>query len=216
MIPQRVGFRRFAIEDGIMKLNGKRIVFKGVDRHEFSSRRGRVPNHDELLRDIVTMKRNNINAIRTSHYPNDSALYALCDEYGLYLIDECNMETHGMWDMVGRGVWSIEKALPGDRQEWKDLLLDRVNSMYQRDKNHPSIIIWSCGNESFGGSVIYEMSRLFHALDDTRLVHYEGVCNDRRYNDTSDMESRMYPSAAYVKDFLQKDRSKPYLSLIHI
>ena len=211
LIPQRVGFRRFAIEDGIMKLNGKRIVFKGVDRHAFSSRRGRVPNHDELLRDIVTMKRNNINAIRTSHYPNDSALYALCDEYGLYLIDECNMETHGMWDMVGRGVWPIEKALPGDRQEWKDLLLDRVNSMYQRDKNHPSIIIWSCGNESFGGSVIYEMSRLFHALDDTRLVHYEGVCNDRRYNDTSDMESRMYPSAAYVKDFLQKDRSKPYL-----
>lgn len=211
LIPQRVGFRRFAIEDGIMKLNGKRIVFKGVDRHEFSSRRGRVPNHDELLRDIVTMKRNNINAIRTSHYPNDSALYALCDEYGLYLIDECNMETHGMWDMVGRGVWPIEKALPGDRQEWKDLLLDRVNSMYQRDKNHPSIIIWSCGNESFGGSVIYEMSRLFHALDDTRLVHYEGVCNDRRYNDTSDMESRMYPSVAYVKDFLQKDRSKPYL-----
>ena len=211
LIPQRVGFRRFAIEDGIMKLNGKRIVFKGVDRHEFSSRRGRVPNHDELLRDIVTMKRNNINAIRTSHYPNDSALYALCDEYGLYLIDECNMETHGMWDMVGRGIWPIEKALPGDRQEWKDLLLDRVNSMYQRDKNHPSIIIWSCGNESFGGSVIYEMSKLFHALDDTRLVHYEGVCNDRRYNDTSDMESRMYPSAAYVKDFLQKDRSKPYL-----
>lgn len=211
LIPQRVGFRRFAIEDGIMKLNGKRIVFKGVDRHEFSSRRGRVPNHDELLRDIVTMKRNNINAIRTSHYPNDSALYALCDEYGLYLIDECNMETHGMWDMVGRGVWPIEKALPGDRQEWKDLLLDRVNSMYQRDKNHPSIIIWSCGNESFGGSVIYEMSKLFHALDDTRLVHYEGVCNDRRYNDTSDMESRMYPSAAYVKEFLQKDRSKPYL-----
>ena len=211
LIPQRVGFRRFAIEDGIMKLNGKRIVFKGVDRHEFSSRRGRVPNHDELLRDIVTMKRNNINAIRTSHYPNDSALYALCDEYGLYLIDECNMETHGMWDMVGRGIWPIEKALPGDRQEWKDLLLDRVNSMYQRDKNHPSIIIWSCGNESFGGSVIYEMSRLFHALDDTRLVHYEGVCNDRRYNDTSDMESRMYPSAAAVKEFLQKDRSKPYL-----
>ena len=211
LIPQRVGFRRFAIEDGIMKLNGRRIVFKGVDRHEFSSRRGRVPNHDELLQDIVTMKRNNINAIRTSHYPNDSALYALCDEYGLYLIDECNMETHGMWDMVGRGIWPIEKALPGDRQEWKDLLLDRVNSMYQRDKNHPSIIIWSCGNESFGGSVIYEMSRLFHALDDTRLVHYEGVCNDRRYNDTSDMESRMYPSAAAVKEFLQKDRSKPYL-----
>ena len=212
IVTEKFGFRTAELRprDGFY-INGVKIKFKGVNRHEFSSRRGRVPNHDELLRDIVTMKRNNINAIRTSHYPNDSALYALCDEYGLYLIDECNMETHGMWDMVGRGVWPIEKALPGDRQEWKDLLLDRVNSMYQRDKNHPSIIIWSCGNESFGGSVIYEMSRLFHALDDTRLVHYEGVCNDRRYNDTSDMESRMYPSAAYVKDFLQKDRSKPYL-----
>ncbi|MCM1182149.1 MAG: DUF4981 domain-containing protein [Roseburia sp.] len=211
LIPQRVGFRRFAMENGLMTLNGRRIVFKGVNRHEFSARRGRVPDYDELLQDIVTMKRNNINAIRTSHYPNDSRLYALCDEYGLYLIDECNMETHGMWDFVVRGVWPIEKALPGDRKEWEPLLLDRINSMYQRDKNHPSILIWSCGNESFGGSVVYEMSKLLHALDDTRLVHYEGVANDRRYNDTSDMESRMYPSAAYVKEFLEKDRSKPYL-----
>lgn len=211
IIPQRIGFRRFEIKDGLMKLNGKRIVFKGVDRHEFSSRRGRVPCYQELVQDIITMKQHNINAIRTSHYPNDSTLYALCDEYGLYLIDECNMETHGMWDMVGRGVWPIEKALPGDRPEWKELLLDRVNSMYQRDKNHPSIIIWSCGNESYGGSTIYEMSKRFHALDDTRLVHYEGVANDRRYNDTSDMESRMYPGVAEIKRFLEKDRSKPFL-----
>ena len=211
IIPLRVGFRRFEIQNGIMTLNGKRIVFKGVNRHEFSARRGRVPDEAELLQDIVTMKQNNINAIRTSHYPNDSRLYRLCDEYGLYLIDECNMETHGMWDMVARGVWPIEKALPGDRKDWEGLLLDRVNSMYQRDKNHPSILIWSCGNESYGGSVIFEMSKLFHQLDNTRLVHYEGVANDRRYNDTSDMESRMYPSAAYVKDFLSKDRSKPYL-----
>lgn len=211
IIPQRIGFRRFAMDNGIMTINGKRIVFKGTNRHEFSSRRGRVPNFDEMLKDIITMKRNNINAIRTSHYPNDSKLYELCDEYGLYLIDECNMETHGMWDMVGRGVWPIEKALPGDRKEWQPLLLDRVNSMYQRDKNHPSILIWSCGNESFGGTVIYEMSKRFHELDDTRLVHYEGVANDRRYNDTSDMESRMYPSAAYIREFLQKDRSKPFV-----
>ncbi len=208
---QKVGFRHFAIEDGLMKLNGKRIVFKGTDRHEFSARFGRVPNYDELLKDIVTMKRNNINAIRLSHYPNDSRIYELCDEYGLYLIDECNLETHGAWDMVLRGVWPIEKALPGDRLDWEPMLLDRVNSMYQRDKNHASILIWSCGNESFGGRVIYDMSNKFRELDDTRLVHYEGVANDRRYNDTSDMESRMYPSAAYVKDFLAKDRSKPYI-----
>lgn len=211
IIPQRIGFRRFAMDNGIMTINGKRIVFKGTNRHEFSSRRGRVPNFDDMLKDIITMKRNNINAIRTSHYPNDSKLYELCDEYGLYLIDECNMETHGMWDLVLRSVWPIEKAFPGDRKEWQPLLLDRVNSMYQRDKNHPSILIWSCGNESFGGTVILEMSKLFHKLDDTRLVHYEGVANDRRYNETSDMESRMYPSAAYIREFLQKDRSKPFI-----
>lgn len=211
VIPQRVGFRRFAMENGLMTLNGKRIVFKGVNRHEFSARGGRVPDEDEMLQDILTMKRNNINAIRTSHYPNDSRLYALCDEYGLYLIDECNMETHGMWEPVARGAWPIEQALPGDRKEWEALLLDRIQSMYQRDKNHPSILIWSCGNESFGGSVIREMSEKLHALDDTRLVHYEGVANDRRYNDTSDMESQMYPSVARVKAFLEKDRSKPFL-----
>lgn len=211
LIPQKVGFRRFAMDGNMMTLNGKRIVFKGADRHEFSARFGRVPDYDELLKDIITMKQNNINGIRTSHYPNDSRLYELCDEYGLYLIDECNMETHGMCDMVIRGMWPMEQALPGDRKEWEPLLLDRVNSMYQRDKNHASILIWSCGNESYGGSVIYEMSEKFHALDDTRLVHYEGVANDRRYNDTSDMESRMYPSAAEVADFLKRDRSKPYI-----
>lgn len=211
VVTQRVGFRRFGIENGVMTINGKRIVFKGTNRHEFSARSGRVPNYDELIQDIVTMKQNNINAIRTSHYPNDSKLYELCDEYGLYLIDECNMETHGTWAPVFGGNWPMENIVPCDDKVWQNLLLDRVESMYQRDKNHPSILIWSCGNESYGGTVIYEMSKKFHALDDTRLVHYEGVANDRRYNDTSDMESRMYPSAAYVRDFLQKDRSKPFI-----
>lgn len=210
-IPQKVGFRRFAMDNGIMTLNSKRIVFMGVNRHEFSARYGRVPNYDELRKDIVTMKQNNINAIRTSHYPNDSKLYELCDEYGIYLIDECNMETHGLWDRVYRGLWSIEEALPGDRKEWEPLLLDRVNSIYQRDKNHVSILLWSCGNESFGGSVIYEMSNKFRALDDTRLVHYEGVVNDRRYNETSDVESRMYATAADVREYIEKDGSKPFI-----
>lgn len=211
IIPQKVGFRRFTIENGIMALNGKRIVFKGVDRHEFSGRFGRVPNYDEMLQDIITMKQHNINAIRTSHYPNDSKLYEFCDEYGLYLIDECNMESHGAWDMVIRGEWPIEQALPGDRKDWEPLLLDRVESMYQRDKNHPSILIWSCGNESFGGSVIHAMSQKFRELDNTRLVHYEGVYHDRRYNDTSDMESQMYPSVDSIKKFLAENRTKPML-----
>ncbi len=209
LIPQKVGFRRFAIDDGIMTINGKRIVFKGADRHEFSGRFGRVPNEEEMLQDIVTMKRHNINAIRTSHYPNDSRLYELCDEYGLYLIDECNLETHGTWAAAGEH--TLESVIPGDREEWEPLLLDRVNSMYQRDKNHPSILIWSCGNEAFGGSVIHAMSQKLHALDDTRLVHYEGIIHDRRYNDTSDMESQMYPSVAAIKEFLSEHREKPML-----
>ncbi len=211
IIPQKVGFRHFALDNGIMKLNGQRIVFKGVNRHEFSGRFGRVPNYEEMLQDIITMKQHNINAIRTSHYPNDSKLYELCDVYGLYLIDECNMESHGAWDLVLRGKKPIETALPGDRKEWGPLLLDRVNSMYQRDKNHPSILIWSCGNESFGGSVIHAMSQKLHELDDTRLVHYEGVFNDRRINTISDMESQMYSSVASIKEFLKKDRSKPFI-----
>lgn len=209
IIPQKVGFRRFALDDGIMTINGKRIVFKGVDRHEFGGRFGRVPNEEEMLQDIVTMKRHNINAIRTSHYPNDSRLYALCDEYGLYLIDECNLETHGTWAAAGEQ--AIESVIPGDRKEWEPLLLDRVNSMYQRDKNHPSILIWSCGNEAFGGSVIHAMSQKLHELDDTRLVHYEGIFHDRRYNDTSDMESQMYPSVTSIREFLSEHREKPMI-----
>ncbi len=211
IIPQKVGFRHFALDNGIMKLNGQRIVFKGVNRHEFSGRFGRVPNYEEMLQDIITMKQHNINAIRTSHYPNDSKLYELCDVYGLYLIDECNMESHGAWDLVLRGKKPIETALPGDKKEWEPLLLDRVCSMYQRDKNHPSILIWSCGNESFGGSVIYAMSQKLRELDDTRLIHYEGVFNDRRINTISDMESQMYSSVASIKEFLKKDRSKPFI-----
>ncbi len=211
IVSQKVGFRRFAIDKTVMTLNGKRIVLKGVNRHEFGARGGRVPNYEETVQDIITMKQNNINAIRTSHYPNDSMLYELCDEYGLYLIDECNMETHGLWDLINNGSWPIDKALPGDRKEWEPLLLDRIQSMYERDKNHACILIWSCGNESYGGSVIYEMSQRLRKLDDTRLVHYEGIAHDRRYNDTSDIESRMYASAASVKEFLEQDRNKPYI-----
>ncbi|MDF2800719.1 MAG: beta-galactosidase [Anaerocolumna sp.] len=211
IIPQKVGFRRFEIIDSIMHLNGKRIVFKGVNRHEFSCDTGRVVSKEDMLQDILIMKQNNINAIRTSHYPNSSMLYDLCDEYGLYMIDEANLESHGMWQMIPSGRQSIEEAIPGDKEEWLDIVLDRAKSMYHRDKNHPSILIWSCGNEAFGGKNIYEMTKLFHELDNTRIVHYEGVSWDRRYNDTSDIESRMYPSVADIEEFLSKDRTKPYI-----
>ena len=210
VIPQRVGFRRFEMKDGIMTLNGKRIVFKGVNRHEFSSVSGRHVSEEELRKDLKTMKQNNINAIRTCHYPDASLIYQLCDEYGIYMIDETNLESHGSWD-IAEFTKDYTYVVPHDKPEWLDMMLDRANSMYQRDKNHAAILIWSCGNESFGGKDIFEMSQFFHKADPTRLVHYEGVCHDRRYNDTSDMESQMYPSVEAIKEFLAKDDSKPFV-----
>ena len=210
VVPQKVGFRRFEMKDGIMTLNGKRIVFKGVNRHEFSSVSGRHVSEEELRKDLKTMKQNNINAIRTCHYPDASMIYELCDEYGIYMIDETNLESHGSWD-VAEFTKDYTYVVPHDKPEWLDMMLDRANSMYQRDKNHAAILIWSCGNESFGGKDIFEMSQFFHKEDPTRLVHYEGLCHDRRYNDTSDMESQMYPSVEAIKEFLAKDSSKPFI-----
>ena len=210
-ISQLAGFRRFEMVDGLMKLNGKRIVFKGVNRHEFSSITGRVPNRDEVIKDIVTMKKNNINAIRTSHYPDDSMLYKLCDIYGIYMIAENNLESHGTWEAYNKGYVDLDFVVPKDKPQWREMMLDRANSCYQRDKNHPAILIWSCGNESFGGKTIYEMSQLFRQLDKHRLVHYEGVFNDRSYNDTSDMESQMYTPVAGIEKFLAEHPEKPFI-----
>ena len=210
-ISQLAGFRRFEMVDGLMKLNGKRIVFKGVNRHEFSSITGRVPNRDEVIKDIVTMKKNNINAIRTSHYPDDSMIYELCDIYGIYMIAENNLESHGTWEAYNKGYVDLDFVVPKDKPQWREMMLDRANSCYQRDKNHPAILIWSCGNESFGGKTIYEMSQLFRQLDKHRLVHYEGVFSDRSYNDTSDMESQMYTPAAGIEKFLAEHPEKPFI-----
>ena len=211
VLTQNVGFRRFEMVDGIMMLNGKRIVFKGANRHEFSSITGRVPNRDEVIKDIIVMKQNNINAIRTSHYPDDVLLYELCDIYGLYMIAENNLESHGTFEAYERGKVALDVVVPKDHDEWLGMMLDRVNSCYQRDKNHPAILIWSCGNESFGGKVIYEMSQKFRELDPYRLVHYEGVVHDRSYNDTTDMESQMYPSVASIEKFLEENPGKPFI-----
>lgn len=210
-IHQYVGFRRFEMVDGIMRLNGKRIVFKGVNRHEFSSVCGRVPVKKNVEKDIITMKRNNINAIRTSHYPNDSYIYELCDLYGLYMIAENNMESHGGWDGLHKNYEDLSFVTPDDKPGFREMMLDRANTMYQRDKNHPSILIWSCGNESYGGKTIWEMSQFYRKQDSTRLVHYEGIYHDRRYPDTSDMESQMYPPVAKIEHFLRRHPKKPFI-----
>ena len=211
VIRQKIGFRRFEMKDGIMTLNGKRIVFKGVNRHEFSSISGRAITKEEVLKDIVTMKQNNINAIRTCHYPDASIIYDLCDEYGLYMIAENNLESHGSWDSAMHGLAPKDMIVPGDNMDWEPMMLDRVNSCYQRDKNHPAVLIWSVGNESYGGKVIFDMSEKFRALDPYRLVHYEGIFHDRRYEATSDMESQMYTSVENVKKFLAEHKEKPFI-----
>ena len=209
VIPQQIGLRRFGIEDGVLKINGKRIVFNGVNRHEFGLN-GRVMTPAEIEADIVLMKRLNINAVRTSHYPNSSAFYDLCDRYGLYVIDELNLETHGLWDEVEKKRRPLEQAVPGDLPEWRPALLDRARSLLERDKNHPSVVIWSCGNESYGGTNILAVSDYFRSAD-TRPVHYEGVHWDPRHPETTDMVSTMYTPAAEVEEFLSTNRDKPYI-----
>ena len=204
----KVGFRSFYLENGIMCLNGKRIIFKGVNRHEFSASRGRAVTEEDMLWDIRCIKQNNINAVRTSHYPNNSLWYSLCDEYGVYLIDETNLETHGSWANMDGSKY----AVPGSVPYWKNAVLDRANSMYQRDKNHPSVLIWSCGNESNCGDNIAAMSEFFHSEDPTRLVHYEGVFYNRSYDNITDMESRMYAKPHEIEEYLKKNTGKPYLS----
>ncbi len=204
----KVGFRTFELKNGLMCLNGKRIIFKGVDRHEFSADRGRSITEEDMIADILMMKRNNINAVRTSHYPNQTRWYELCDEYGIYVIDETNLETHGTW-MNDRGPGG---NLPGDIPEWRGAVLDRAKSMYERDKNHPCILIWSCGNESYCGENIAAMAEYFHKEDTRRLVHYEGVAWNRKYDYITDMESRMYAKPADIEEYLKNNPKKPYIS----
>ena len=208
-IPLRVGLRRFGIEDGVLRINGSRVVFRGVNRHEFGLQ-GRVMTPERTWDDLVFMKAHNINAVRTSHYPNNSFLYAMCDELGLYVIDEMNLESHGMWDRIEYAGMPVEEALPGDRPEWLPMLLDRAASMTERDKNHACVVMWSCGNESFGGRDIFEVSEWFRAHD-TRPVHYEGVHWDPRYPATTDVVSQMYTPADEVERFLVGHRDKPFI-----
>lgn len=206
-----VGFRRFGIDNGIMTLNGRRIVFKGVNRHEFHPRKGRALDEADMLADIRFCKLHNINAIRTSHYPNDPRFYDLCDEYGIYVIDEANLETHGTWTLPG-DVPTPDTAIPGSRTQWQDACVDRLERMIVRDYSHPSVLIWSLGNESYGGEVFRAMSRRAHELDPARPVHYEGITWDREYDDVSDIESRMYVHPDEIEQYLASSPVKPYIS----
>ncbi|KRF38027.1 glycoside hydrolase family 2 TIM barrel-domain containing protein [Paenibacillus sp. Soil787] len=204
----KVGFRKFEIEDGLMKINGERIMFKGVNRHEFDTDRGRSVDKASMIADILLMKQHNINAVRTSHYPNNPYWYELCDQYGLYVIDETNLETHGSWT-YGSDVEA--DAVPGSKPEWTGAVLDRANSMMQRDKNHPSIVIWSLGNEAFGGDNFIKMHDFLREADPSRVVHYEGVFNFRASDAASDIESQMYSKIEQIEAYARNKPKKPFI-----
>ena len=182
-ITLRVGFRTIAVLDGLLTINGRRILIRGVNRHEWNPDRGRAVTAQDMLDDVLLMKRHNINAVRTSHYPPHPAFLDLCDEFGLYVIDECDYETHGF-------VFTKWARNPSDDPRWLPALLDRMARTIERDKNHPSIIMWSLGNEAGHGTNLAAMSELSHARDPGRPVHYEGDW-DSGY---TDVYSRMYAS----------------------
>ncbi|MCB2294393.1 DUF4981 domain-containing protein [Clostridium algoriphilum] len=204
-----VGFRCFQIKDGLMKINGERIVFKGTNRHEFNCETGRVVSRDDMVKDIILMKQHNINSVRTSHYPNNTLWYDLCDEYGLYVIDETNLETHGSWTI--EQTKEELRTIPGSKQEWTNAVLDRCNSMLQRDKNHPSIVIWSLGNEAWGGDNFIKMHDFIKESDPTRVIHYEGIFHAREFEAASDIESQMYSKVEDLKEYAENNPKKPFI-----
>lgn len=205
-VTQKIGFRKVEIHDSILYINGKRLVLNGVNRHEFSGYKGRAIGKEDMEWDIRFLKQNNFNAVRTSHYPNQSYWYELCDEYGLYVMDEANLETHGTWHMGHN-----EYTLPGDFPEWKEACMARAQAMLERDKNHPCIFSWSVGNESWSGKNLFDMSMYFRERDPSRPVHYENVCHDRKWEKTTDFESRMYASPEMAEEYLSNHPKKPYI-----
>ncbi|WP_030682481.1 glycoside hydrolase family 2 TIM barrel-domain containing protein [Streptomyces cellulosae] len=180
-VPLRIGFRTVALDDGLIKVNGEPVLFKGVNRHEWHPEKGRALDLETMREDVLLMKRHNINAVRTSHYPPHPAFLDLCDELGLWVIDECDLETHGFVEQDWRDN-------PVDDDRWTPALLDRAARMVERDKNHPSVVFWSLGNEAGTGRGLTAMAEWIRGRDSSRLVHYEGDWNCR----DTDVYSRMY------------------------
>jgi beta-galactosidase len=198
VIPVNVGFREVEIKGGHLLINGQKVLFKGVNRHEIDPDRGQAITVDGMIRDIVLMKQFNINAVRTSHYPNHPAWYDLCDKFGIYLIDEANIESHGM----GYGERSLAK-----NPEWLDAHLDRTIRMVERDKNHPSVVIWSLGNEAGDGPNFEATSAWIHKRDPSRPVHYERA-EGRPH---TDIVCPMYPHPSALERYASQQQNRPYI-----
>ena len=209
VIPYDIGFRRFELKNGLMLLNGERLVINGVNRHEWNPETGRAIGLADMEAAMETFKRNHINAVRTCHYPNQTPWYHLCDQNGIYMMDEANLESHGSWQKLGKvePSWNVPGSLP----EWRDCVVDRARSMFERDKNHVSILFWSCGNESYAGEDILAMADFFRTNDPSRLVHYEGVYHCREFDRISDVESRMYAPPEDIRAYLESKPQKPFI-----
>lgn len=206
-ISSKFGFRKVEIKNGIILINSKRIVFKGTNRHEFDCRTGRYISEEVMISDILQMKRNNINAVRTSHYPNCPRWYELCDEYGLYVIDENNMETHGTnWSkIIGC------PQIPDSRPEWETACMERIKALYNRDKNHTCVVCWSLGNESLGGATVQKMHDWIKDADDSRFVHFESR-NDPNEKNLSDVQSHMYARPWECEEYAKNNAdNRPFI-----
>ena len=204
VISSRVGFREVEIKNGQLLFNGKAIDIKGTNRHEFDPDRGRAVSRESMIRDIILMKRLNVNAVRTSHYPNDPEFYSLCDEYGLYVMDEANIESHELW--------AVRRYYIAEKPEWKDAWVDRGVRLVLRDRNHPSIFSWSMGNETGWGPNFDAMYKAMKALDPTRPIHYESKTPAyanvlSRY----DIISTMYPTLDNIVSLMNQDPSRPVI-----
>ncbi|MBP3523459.1 MAG: beta-galactosidase [Clostridia bacterium] len=210
VVPQPIGFRTIELKNKIMWLNGERLIINGVNRHEWNCRSGRCITDADEIWDIACMQRNNINAVRTCHYPDRLSFYRRCDEAGIYMMSETNLESHGSWQKAG----AIEPSwnVPGSNEAWEAAVLDRARNNFETFKNHVSVLFWSLGNESYAGDALAKMNCYFKEKDPSRLVHYEGVFNCPAYKDRiSDMESHMYTAPDKVREYLEQNPPKPFI-----
>ncbi len=210
VVPYEIGFKRIEIIDKVIYLNGKRLIIQGVNRHEWSPYTGRAISKEEMVKDIEIIQSLSINSVRTCHYPDSIDWYYLCDKNGIYLMAETNLESHGSWQKMGavEPSWNV----PGDDPEWTKIVLDRVRTNYETFKNHPSIIMWSLGNESYAGEAFAEMNAYFKSKDKNRLVHYEGVFHRPDLKDRiSDVESHMYSYPETIRAYFKEDGRKPFV-----
>ena len=210
IVPYEIGFRRIAMDHGIMTLNGKRLILHGVNRHEWSAEGGRVITEAQMRWDMDCFHAHNIDSVRTCHYPDQIPWYYLCDREGIYVMAETNLESHGSWQKMGavEPSWNV----PGCAKAWEAAVVDRARTNFELLKNHPSILFWSLGNESYAGDGIRAMQQMLEEKQDGCLIHYEGVFHNRTYEkEISHMESQMYTPPARIEKWLENNEDKPFI-----